>query len=82
MTTRLKTGRAVIGVRLVLARQYSRVAHLLHHVSLPFRRPFLFLANLFAELGVLLLRLGKLSLKTERYLLKLENARLKVVNGL
>jgi hypothetical protein len=49
-------------------------------VAFPIRCPFLFLANLCAELGVLFERLSLLLVKAEGYFLKLEKARLKLVD--
>lgn len=82
---RLKARRAKVRLRIVLAHYYYRLSDSAALVAFPIRRPFMFLANLFAETGVLLLRLDvllvrlcKLAAKAEGYFLKLENSRLEV----
>ena len=72
MPLKLHARRAVVAIRFALANQHHRPAKVLALVLLPIRRPFLFLANVCAELGVLFL-------KAEGYLLKLEKARLEII---
>jgi len=74
----LKARWTEINTRFIVAYHGGPVQRFLASVLLPFRRPFLFLAELFAELGILFDRLSLLSVKAEGYFLKRENARLKV----
>lgn len=60
-------GRAVVDARGVSARKHGRCAHLRWAVLLALRRPYLAVANLLAQLAVLIL-------KAERYCLNRENA--------
>ena len=69
LLARFKARCAKVGLGVFLWNNYHRAAHSAALIALPIRRPFLFLANLCAELGVLFL-------KAEGYFLKLENARL------
>lgn len=71
LLARLKAGGAQRYVRIVFGDYHYRATKAAALIALPVRRPFLFLANLCAELGVLFL-------KAEGYFLKLEKAHLKI----
>lgn len=73
-----ETDRAEQRIGVIWMNHNRRVAHLLALVLLPLRRPFLFLANLCAELGVLFERLSLLLVKAEGYFLKREKARIQL----
>lgn len=73
LLSRLKARRIQIRIWILLIHYCWRLTKLTKLIALPIRRPFLFLANLCAELGVLFLKL-------ERYFLKLEKSRLKIRN--
>lgn len=70
LLARLKARRTQVRLWILLIDCNRRMSHLADLIAIPIRRPFLFLANLSAELSVLLLKL-------ERYFLKLEKSRLK-----
>lgn len=67
-------------VRLVITNHYYRLSHLLAVKLSGFRSPFLFAADLFAELYVLALCAGKLLLKAENFFLNVEKSRAKRKN--
>ena len=71
LDTCFKARCAKVGLWVVFSNSYDRLANAAQYIALPIRRPFLFLANLCAELGVLFL-------KAEGYFLKLEKARLEI----
>lgn len=71
LLSRLKARRAQVRLWIFLVHYNYRLTKTAALVALPIRRPLLFLANLCAELSVLLLKL-------ERYFLKLEKSRLKI----
>lgn len=77
MAFRLQAYLAKVRARLICPDKRPGVARALALILLPIRRPFLFLANVCAELGVLFQRLSLLLVKAEGHLLKLEKARLK-----
>ncbi len=85
LLARLKARSAKIHLWLLREDYHYRLTQAAALIALPVRRPFLFLANLFAELAVLfqrcilfLDRLHLLLVKAEGYFLKRENARLEV----
>lgn len=83
MSLSFRARRAVKAAKLfgfVFTNPYHRLAKVVRLVLLPLRRPFLFAANLLAEIGVLFDRLSLLAVKAEGYFLKLEHSRLKDVN--
>ncbi len=59
---------------------YPRLAKLALFISLSFRKPYLFLANLFTELGVLCLKCKVFLLKCENRCLKIEESRLDITD--
>ncbi len=60
---------------MVLMNKHPRPAHLLSLVLFPFKRPFLFAADLCAQLGVFFQKVYLAFLKAENFFLKREEAR-------